>query len=142
MIYVGSRLLEKLSKCPRDKDLIRLCGHATLASACIMKSHPELLEREIEGRVVYNTLSGKLIVDVSGEDGLLRMDFPADDTYDIHSTISYPALAAAIGVTEDDILHIKKSKGCQYGVIEVAQPIDIASISVDSKILVSLLGFN
>ena len=67
---------------------VPLCGHATLASAHVLlrELHPGL------GAVVFDTLSGVLLVRSAGE--RLEMDFPADPPRRISCS---KALEAAIG---------------------------------------------
>ena len=116
--------------------IIRLCGHATLASAFVMKEHAELLADALPGRVIFHTLSGPLRVDMSSADGIIKMDFAADEAADVQPMVEYARVAEAIGVTEVEIMHIEMSKTCGYAVIEVSQGIDVESLSVDSLALV------
>lgn len=87
---------------------VRLCGHATLATAHVIFKHTDYDQEEIE----FNTLSGLLTVGKQ-EDGY-TMDFPTDkiqniDTPDIISNaIQFPIVASLSG--QDDYLVILESQ--------------------------------
>jgi len=71
---------------------VDLCGHATLATAYVLFNYYGVLENTIQ---FYSPRSGGLIVDKS-LDGLLTLDFPADETVAIRNI---PEIDTAIGLT-------------------------------------------
>ena len=78
---------------PRSE--VDLCGHATLATAHVMRAKLGLWS----GRIAFETRSGTLIVSEAGDK--LVLDFPAQPA----SPVEAPAgLAAALGVTPREVL--------------------------------------
>ncbi|MGI9547604.1 MAG: PhzF family phenazine biosynthesis protein [Flavobacteriaceae bacterium] len=69
---------------------VDLCGHATLASAYVLFHYGGVNTEKIE---FYSPRSGPLSVE-KGNDGLLILDFPADD---IQTIADYPELSRALG---------------------------------------------
>ena len=114
----------------------RLCGHATLASSHILKTHPEAIREKLTGNIVFHTLSGELIVDISSADGVMLMDFPADPPVAIQSQLDTAEVAKAIGLTKDKIVAIENANALGFNVIEVDQSVDISSLEVKSAALV------
>jgi len=53
---------------------VKLCGHATLASAHVLFTHLKVSQKGVT-RLTFKTLSGDLFV-VQNENGLIEMDFP------------------------------------------------------------------
>lgn len=74
---------------------VRLCGHATLASAWVLFNH---LERSAE-RVVFDSLSGPLTVTRDGD--RLTLDFPLRRAQPV---VAPGVLAAALGCTPLEVL--------------------------------------
>lgn len=109
-----------------------MCGHATLGSAYILKSHPELLAEPLTGNIVFHTLSGELIVDISSKDGFMTMDFPSDTLESVSTQAIEERLAQTIGVQKDNVVNVEYAKHCQYLVIEVNHSVDIESLKVDA----------
>ena len=113
-----------------------MCGHATLGSAYILKSHPELLAEPLTGNIVFHTLSGELIVDINSKDGVMLMDFPADTLGPVSTQVIEERVAQAIGVPKDMVVNVEGAKHCQYIVIEVHHSVDVESLKVDTLALV------
>jgi PhzF family phenazine biosynthesis protein len=79
------------------KTEVRLCGHATLASAMVLfTTHPELRE----GRLRFNTLSGELGARWVG--GKVALDFPAMVP---EAAAIDPKLESALGVSLINAVH-------------------------------------
>lgn len=114
----------------------RLCGHATLASAHVLRSFPGLLTVPLTANIIFHTLSGELEVDIQSKDGLIKMDFPADSLVSIQVNVAAEKVAVALGLSISDLVNIEISESLRYVVIEVAQSVDIASLTVDSSALV------
>ena len=114
----------------------RLCGHATLASAHVLRSFPELLATPLTANIVFHTLSGELVVDIQSKDGLIKMDFPADSPAPVQVHVAPEKVAATLGISISDIVNIEISQSLRFVVIEVSQSVDIASLTVDSSALV------
>ena len=74
---------------------VDLCGHATLASAFVVFRH---LEPQLE-RVLFQTLSGQLIVSRSGD--RLTMDFPSRPPVAVEA---HPQLIPALGLQPKEVL--------------------------------------
>ena len=74
---------------------VALCGHATLASACVIFHEQNWPEKTIR---FQTRKSGQLVV--TGKDDLLVMDFPARP---VQERVNPPGLAAALGVTPLEI---------------------------------------
>jgi predicted PhzF superfamily epimerase YddE/YHI9 len=81
-------------------------------------------------------MSGVLIVDISSNDGLILMDFPADSAAEVPPQATNEQVAKLLGLSESDIIHVEESNHCRYAVIEVEQSVDIASLVVDTSALV------
>ena len=101
-----------------------------------MKNHPELLQTPLSNNVIFHTLSGELIVEFPGSNGQMLMDFPADSAAQVQPTVTREAVAKAIGVSEEDVVHTEVSTHCGYAVVEVADTVDLSSLAVDSEALV------
>ena len=121
-------------------DMCRLCGHATLASAYILKTHPDVLTQPLSGNIVFHTLSGELIVDVSSDNGIISMDFPVDSSSEVQPKPDKQQVADAIGSPVDKLVNIEASKDLKYAVIEVESSVNIASLNVDTLALVDLFS--
>jgi predicted PhzF superfamily epimerase YddE/YHI9 len=107
-----------------------------LASAYVLKNHPETLSKPVRDKIVFHTLSGELIVDISSDEGVVLMDFPADPPGAFDSSAFIEQVADAIGTVKEDIVEVQVSPGLGYAVIEVSQSVDIASLTVNSSELV------
>lgn len=101
-----------------------------------MKNHPELLQSPLSNNVIFHTLSGELIVEFPGSNDQMLMDFPADSAAQVQPTVAREGVANAIGVSGGDIVHTEVSTHCGYAVVEVADTVDISSLTVDSGALV------
>ncbi|WP_190810542.1 PhzF family phenazine biosynthesis protein [Flagellimonas sp. S3867] len=71
---------------------VDLCGHATLATAYVLFNNYNISANAIK---FHSPRSGELIVE-RGADGLLTLDFPADDTVSIRGILE---IDNAIGLT-------------------------------------------
>lgn len=80
---------------------VPLCGHATLASAFVLFEEGFWPK---ESAIIFNTLSGELIV-TANEDGSLSMDFPAN-TPTRATDISVKELENAFGGTIQEVLTV------------------------------------
>jgi predicted PhzF superfamily epimerase YddE/YHI9 len=92
----------------------------------------------LTGNIVFHTLSGELIVDISSKDGVMLMDFPADTLGPVSTQAIEESVAQAIGVPKDKVVNVEGAKHCQYLVIQVDHSIDVESLEVDSLALVFL----
>lgn len=75
---------------------VRLCGHATLATAHVLFTEIGMPKAEIS----FSTLSGPLQVSRQGEMGNYRMNFPAD--HPTPTDVS-PLLVESIGYTPEEV---------------------------------------
>ena len=102
---------------------VDLCGHATLATAHVLFNHfgyeQELLE-------FYSPRSGKLLVE-KGEDGLLTMDFPRDETQEVPQQ---EAIQKAIGLNP-----LKTIKGKTDYLLIYSSQREIEEIRPDFRLL-------
>ena len=78
------------------------------------------------------------MVDIQSKDGVMKMDFPADSSAEVKFQVAKEKVATALGLSEGEIVNIEISERLQYVVIEIAQSIDIAALSVDGSALVYL----
>jgi PhzF family phenazine biosynthesis protein len=69
----------------------KLCGHATLATTHVIQSLPQVQGVQ---SITYHTLSGPLKAEKAG-DGLLELDFPADDVVTLEHGEEWSAIAKA-----------------------------------------------
>jgi predicted PhzF superfamily epimerase YddE/YHI9 len=81
-------------------------------------------------------MSGLLVVDISSDDGVILMDFPADSSAEILPQATKAQVAKLLKLSENDIIHVEASNHCKYAVIEVAQSVDMSSLEVDTSALV------
>jgi predicted PhzF superfamily epimerase YddE/YHI9 len=100
-----------------------------------MKTHPEALSQQIGKKINFHTLSGKLIVDLSSEDGTILMDFPANPPKPFEGNNIAEEVAIVLGLSKSEIVKIEIA-GNGYAVIEVEQSVEIAALDVDSSALV------
>jgi len=90
---------------------VKLCGHATLASAYVLFTIPEPGRREVK----FETLSGTLTVVASGDE--LVMDFPRWTLSAAPADASGAAFAAALGATPTHVLSTGDGD-CRFCVFE------------------------
>jgi predicted PhzF superfamily epimerase YddE/YHI9 len=100
-----------------------------------MKTHPDALSKHVGRKINFHTLSGKLIVDVSSDDGTILMDFPANPPRPFESNSISEEVANVLGLSKSTIVNIEVA-GNGYAVIEVEQSVEIAVLDVDSSALV------
>jgi predicted PhzF superfamily epimerase YddE/YHI9 len=75
-----------------------------------------------------------LVVDITSDDGMLFMDFPADSITFFQRKVLKEEVAEAIGLSKEQkcqVVDIIISERLRYVVIEVENSIDIASLKVN-----------
>jgi len=102
---------------------VRLCGHATLASAHV------LLDTGGPSPIRFTTMSGELVVEAEG-DGRLRMDFPAMPAEPMPPP---DGLLSALGC--EGVVDTARGPVGQYWLVEVSSQRAIAALDPDFEAL-------
>jgi PhzF family phenazine biosynthesis protein len=122
-------------------DEVKLCGHATLASALVLYANPELVPEHIN-EIRFSTLSGILAARRLSDSSKIELEFPVGNIFapdEGTRTEAIEMVRAATGIHNLVVTYVGVCSAQPYSgylLVELDSSVDLPSLKVNSGSLV------